>query len=410
MYVVDESLSTENQILLCCARRNVDFDVLGALVDRSVNWDALLDAAQLHHLLPLLYERLKGLDGSRVPPAVMARLRSAYYTNLLRNRQLHAELTEVVSALRREGVETIVLKGGALAWTVYAHSALRPMSDLDLLIRPEAMERTVIVLESLGFCLSDAIPAHLVPFEQRFGGGLEWQRSHGNRTTRLDVHQRPVGIDWCQTAFPIETDVLWGVARPLALDGTEALQLSAEDTVIHLCLHLALQHGYACPLMGYTDLDRVITAEDQAFSWPRLIERAERFGTKTVVYRGLRCAKRLLGTPVPPGVLVALEPSDLSRHILRRLAPLSGEAVLQVANRRQLGIRRILLQAALADRHRSVGIVVWSLLFPGEERLAVRYALQTRRRARLYFLIHPWLLAWAALRSLQQPLTKSTRG
>jgi hypothetical protein len=410
---MDEILSAENQILLCCARRDVEPAAFGALVNggalehRSVDWDALLAAARRQGLLPLLYERLGMLDGDRVPPAVMAHLRGAYVANLLRNQRLGTELAEVVEALQRDEIEAIVLKGGALAPTIYTDPAQRPMNDLDLLLRPEAMERAGAVLQSLGFRLSDLIPARMVAFQKRFGGGLEWQRSRGGEVTRLDVQHHLVGIDWCWAAFPIEADALWSAARPLALDGVRAWQLSAEDTLIHLCLHPAL-HGYASPLIGYADIDRVITATEPVLSWSRLVQRAHRFRVKTLLYWSLQRAHRLFATPLPREAVAALQPGGLRLQLLRALAPSDAAVVLHGASRRPSGIRQGLIYAVLADPIGAGAGMVRRLLFPGEEWLATRYALETRDRARLYRLVHPLRLVRAVLRGLYRPLVESS--
>jgi len=211
--------------LLCCARSDFDAEAqagVEALLHQGIDWTSLLASARSHSMLPLLYERLHGLDAGRIPPEVMASLKGAYYTNLLRNQRLGADLELVVAALREEGMEAIVLKGGTLARTVYADPARRPMVDLDLLVRRGQMERAGTVLETLGYSLSGSEPAHMVAFQQRFGGGLEWLRSREGRVTRLDVQFDLVGVDWCWDAFPVEPDTLWEAARPLDLDGTPA--------------------------------------------------------------------------------------------------------------------------------------------------------------------------------------------
>jgi hypothetical protein len=411
---MDESLSIENQILLCCARRDVDPAAIEALVDdaaagqRGVNWDALLAAARVHHLLPLLYERLAAVGGDLIPPDVMARLRGAYGANLVRNRRLGAELAEVVDSLGREGVEVIFLKGGALAWTVYADPAQRPMADLDLLVRLEQVGRASAVLQSLGFRLPASIPADMVHFQQQIGAGLGWLRSRRGSMTCLDLHHHLIGVDWCRAAFPVDPDALWASARPLALDGTQAWQLSAEDTLIHLCLHPALNHGYASPLLGYVDMDRLVTAADGGPSWPRLVERAERFGVKTTVYLGLQCAHQHLATPVPPEVLATLQPGRLQSRLLRRLAPVDQEAVLKGINRHRGAVERVLFRSALADQAGATGGIVRGFLFPSEEWLATRYALKTRSQARRYRLVHPLRVARDFLRTLHPPLVRNS--
>jgi hypothetical protein len=268
------------------------------------------------------------------------------------------------------------------------------------LVRPEDMDRVGTVLRSLEFEQSGAIPAEQVPFQQRFGGRLEWLRSRGDSVTRLDVQNYLIGTDWCRMAFPVEPEALWAASRPLGLGGVQALQLSAEDTLIHLALHPALHHGYTIPLLCYADVDRVIMVARTPLSWSRLVERAERFRVKTAVYWSLRCAQRLLETPVPPGVLAALQPGGLQVRILRWLAPMEPGAVLHRVQGQPRGAQRVLLDAALADQIEAVGGMVLRLLFPGEEWLAARYALETRWQARLYRLVHPLRVARASLQHL----------
>ena len=161
-----ESQPAESRLLLWCARGDFDAEAragVEALLHQGIEWASLLASARRHSMLPLLYERLHGLEGGRVPPEVMASLKSAYYTNLLRNERLGADLVELVAALGQEGLEAMVLKGGALSHTVYPHPVQRPIVDLDLLVRQGQMARAGTVLQTLGYSLSGSAPAHWRP-------------------------------------------------------------------------------------------------------------------------------------------------------------------------------------------------------------------------------------------------------
>lgn len=400
-----------DRLLIHCAQSHFAGEPRAAteeLVRQGIDWEYLLASAGRHGLLPLLWHRLRDLDGELIPPPVVSRLKHAYYASLVRNMRLGDDLEQVVTALRQAGVEIIVLKGGALARTVYANLASRPMADLDFLVRPEDMERIGTVLEAIGFRLSSSIPAHMRSFQKRFGGGLVWLRPHEGHTTFLDVQHHLIGVDWCWHSFRVEPDRLWKAARPLSLNGTQTWQLSAEDTLVHLCLHPPLHHGYAAPFMGYVDMDRVISQAGPDFSWPRFVERVERFQVRTAVYYGLLRVQRMLGTPLPAEVLEALWPGGLRLRALRLLAPLDEEAVLQGAAKRPSGVRQVLLYAALADRVRDVWGMVRGIFFPSLEWLAARYSLESGRKMQFYRLAHPLRVARAFLRGLHRPLVESS--
>jgi hypothetical protein len=403
-------VNPENRLLLCCAQGHFTGQARAdaeTLVRQGLDWQELRDSAGAHGLLPLLYYRLRELDAGPIPVPIMGHLEAAYYANGLYNMWLQEELRRVVRALRQEGLEIIVLKGGALCRTAYANLALRTMSDLDLLVRLEDMEHVGRVLEAIGFHLSSSNPLDTLRFHQRFGAGVGWVRSQTGRTAHLDVQHHLLNVDWCRESFHVDMDSLWEAARPLVLDGTHTWQLSAEDTLVHLCLHPLLHHGYALPLMGYVDIDRVASLADLEF-WPRLVSRAERFRVRTAMYNGLLGTHRLLGTPVPAEVLKALAPTAFRQRVLRRLAPLDEEKVLRGMAWHPSGARQVLLYAALTDRLRDVGGMVGRILFPSREWLAVRYSLEKGQNTRLYRLVHPLRVARAFLRGLRRPLVKSS--
>lgn len=394
-------------LLLCARSRTGDSGHLASLLGQGIDWQYLLDEGQRHGVLPLVYECLHRLGFDLVPRDVKARLQDVYRANLRRVLRLQASLAEAVTALQQEGIEPIVLKGGALADTVYANPGLRPMVDLDLLVRPGAMKLAGSVLADMGYHLSGNLPARMVAFQQRFGGGLEWQRDGDFALTRIDLQHNLVGVDLCRHAFPIEPEALWAEARSLPLDRGQALQLSAEDTLIHLCLHPPLHHGYAVSLIGTVDIDWLVAREGSDEFWDRLVARARQFRVRMAVFHCLCSAQDLLGTPVPAVILDALAPSALRQRLLERLAPLDEERVWAGVDQQPSGLHQLLIYITLMERPWDALGMVWMILFPNQEWLAVRYGLGGKWQAGLYRLVHPFRVARALLRSLHRPLVQS---
>ena len=112
----------------------------------------MLALATLHDVAPLLYERLANdASPANVPGDVLQRLREIYLMTGARNALLYRELGPVLQALQHDNIPVIVLKGAHLAALVYRHIALRPMSDIDLLVHRSDLERAVAKLHDLGF-------------------------------------------------------------------------------------------------------------------------------------------------------------------------------------------------------------------------------------------------------------------
>ena len=61
-------------------------------------------------------------------------------------------------ALKERKLQVIVLKGAALLNTVYHDVALRPMEDIDLMVRQEHRDELKNLLETMGFVQSPLYP------------------------------------------------------------------------------------------------------------------------------------------------------------------------------------------------------------------------------------------------------------
>ncbi len=77
-----------------------------------------------------------------------------------------AELREVLAALAGAGLPVLLLKGAALAYTLYPEPHLRERCDTDLLLpsRDEA-ERAWRVLQTLGYQRPNAVSGDLIVHE-----------------------------------------------------------------------------------------------------------------------------------------------------------------------------------------------------------------------------------------------------
>src|SRR4051812_40926908 len=119
----------------------------------------LATAAEQHGLEPLVLAHADRA-GLAIPGDFRARLRART------TRHAHAAavrarvLANVARAMAQAEVPFLVLKGAALAHLVYGDPRLRPMRDVDLLVRPADGARALQVLVRCGFRPGAAVPSH----------------------------------------------------------------------------------------------------------------------------------------------------------------------------------------------------------------------------------------------------------
>jgi hypothetical protein len=213
----------------------------------------------------------------------------------------------------------MLLKGSALASSVYAKFADRPMGDLDVLVRPDqAIDAWSLLQQHDWSWPATTWPAeqyaahqHLPPLVNPSGGD-----------TTLEIHTAllPTGhpFDW-----PVES--VWDEARRIVFAGRTTLVPQPLHQLLHVCVHFGWSHEMRS---GGWRMLRDVTALSRGavIDWPAFVQLAQRSRARTCCFWTLLLAHNLAGAAIPSDVLVALRPrrpaflfKRLEGHFLRQL-------------------------------------------------------------------------------------------
>lgn len=150
-----DAIDPTYRLLALCARAGghpVFHERLARQLERFANWQALPAQAELHGMAPLLWHYLREA-GISLPTETEQALRGLYLRHRLLN-QTHMNLLKEINALfEQAGIRALLLKGLSLACQYYPDPALRPVSDIDLLLKQEDVLPALDLLTSAGFQL-----------------------------------------------------------------------------------------------------------------------------------------------------------------------------------------------------------------------------------------------------------------
>lgn len=128
------------------------------LLSGELDWEKLGWLAERERAAPVLWGRLQSMESlrGRLPPQAAHLQRLAMVSEF---RMLHLEqrLAESLAALSHAGIEVMLLKGAALALTVYGSFVRRPMVDVDMLLHEGEAEgaREVLLGKGAGWVSSE---------------------------------------------------------------------------------------------------------------------------------------------------------------------------------------------------------------------------------------------------------------
>ncbi|MCA9974841.1 MAG: nucleotidyltransferase family protein, partial [Anaerolineales bacterium] len=290
---------------------------------------------------------------------------------------------QLLQAFIAADLDCVLLKGSALALTVYGNGRLRSMSDVDIWIQAADIERAVSIMDEAGFFQNEKTerPRQLQELAQ---GEIAFYRRDWRRGL-VELHWSPFSGWWLQRVTQIDLATLWQRTEPLPQWGVHVRQLSPEDMALHLAVHIAVNHAFQSGMMRAL-MDIALTALGRGVDWQVVVERAKQWRVATAVYTVLSLLEQLIGVPGVETALAALQPSPLRRRLISRFV--SPQWVLAGDDARS-NRRRYLLLLLLVDRPRDMLYLIYRTLWPEAAWMQARYGAKPISR---------WRHLWLALR------------
>lgn len=311
------------------------FEEWRRLIGMTANAREILGARSggLRRLLSLAYGRFRESEVT-LDRSLLTYLRTARVREQLRTESVRQICKRVLDTLGAAGLSPVVLKGVALAETVYPDPASRHCHDLDLLVSSRELDSASTALREIGFRT------------------LTMPRSRDS-VWLVDDSAFPIGLHSSLYRVPLWNDRrrrYMDAAMVKSIAGTPAKVLAPVDALLHTCCNgLSGSHGSPCWVADAWFL----LAENPGIDWDLLVEIAQRDHQAQTVRIAFECLASALDAPIPERVLEALRRSPLLDH---EIDSIRRAALLSVHGSR-LGLMR------RARRPDDVAQVVWWLTF-----------------------------------------------
>lgn len=379
-------LSAFEPFFLLCLRARLGqssaLDAACAFTDApGFDWAPLPAAARSARLGPLLYSVLRDVDW--LPPAALEALRSQYYITALRQSLLEDELRRILDCLSAASVDVILLKGAALIRTVY-ETGLRPMEDLDLLVRRDSARTALEAVPTLGYATTspEVRPGSDLAFENE----VRLTRRTDLAPFALELHWSLFDIPQYQQALPL--DWFWDTAQSLKVGGSTARVLAPEALLLYLCGHLTLHHAHgSANMLWYQDIAEVVNHCRDSLDWPLIFARAAKYHLVLPLQTVLHRLTTDWGLTLPPDVSAGLD----------ALVPSPDEHALAVEKAAPRPVIRRFWNDLASTRGWSARLrYAWIQLFPSPAYMRHRYGIT---RGCLIPLCYPYRW-WLGLRGL----------
>jgi len=283
----NESLRFKERSYLCTALRAFIGGTDCPAIPEPLDWDRFERIVAVNGLVPIIQSTLLNL--SQVPENRQQTWKHASIGVLLKNRQYLKAAVKMFRILESEGIAAVSLRGLAMAYWIYPDPALRPMSDVDILVPTDAKE-----------------------------GLLDRLRLHGLSPCKIRRYQLLYEIDNClleihwsyltTKRFRKTADFGSWIASRRQMDTSEGAiyHLTPENELLDLICHMSLHHEMDS-LLKFVDVAMLVQKE--AIDWNAVRVWCEGARMTRLVHFSLAVVDHLFGTDLSSRL------TSLPRHV-----------------------------------------------------------------------------------------------
>lgn len=269
--------------------------------EAAKDWLASADFQRLgkasRGILPILYERLRQEDlNAPLMPVLKGVKRHTWYNN----RRLFHHGGEAVRLLKHAGIDVMLLKGAAMVVAYYHDDSIRPMEDLDILVRYHHRISAVRLLMEHGWEVD--YPPHYT--ENKIREGLYKITKSIDLVNKKGIH---LDLHWNLTHYclgDVTDNDFWEASDECKFEGQLVKVLNPADQLLHILVHGA-PWSTISPIRWIPDAVTVLNLHPD-LDWDRLISQAKQRSLAFMVRNALRHLDGYFHGLVPARVLSSL--------------------------------------------------------------------------------------------------------
>lgn len=289
-------ISREFQLLLYCARSQLDAEPIRDLVNGGPDWQTLLELAKQHGVRPMLRKGLKWVCWDAVPQTTQLELERFNRANLQKNLFLTGELFRLLRVFQQNAIAIAAFKGPVLAESLYGDLSLREFSDLDVMVHQADLCKAEDILIDCGYVAQFPDRDYRSTFVS-YQGQYAFCHSQAGIFCGVDLHWQ---LSSKGVAFPVQSAEVWSKLRQVAIAGRTVLTLADDDLVLFLAAH-GTKEGWR-RLIWVSDFAELLR-RCQGLDWAEVLDRAHRSHSSRSLLLAIDLASTLLDAPAPANLI-----------------------------------------------------------------------------------------------------------
>ena len=252
---------------------------------KGIDFDNLISIAARNGVSQLVYQTFKKVEN--VPLEILNRFRNIYLHSSAENlRKLNALLI-VLDLLKQDRIDAIPIKGALASELIFQKIGAYHGSDIDILIRPNDLEKTKQNLKKAGYTHDEHTEKDMLA-------------SHYHLVFKNSGYMIEVHWNLAKRYFNIPPAFWWQETQTVKYNEHEIICLSVEKYLIALIFRLYSHLFY--PLKFFVITSELCNKHKNEIDWDLLMAYAEKFRMIKLTTFTLKLLNQLLEAKIPPQI------------------------------------------------------------------------------------------------------------
>jgi len=267
--VLIKSMPTEMLLLLELSQNKIYFNnqAIAKLIEEEIDWKIFNKLVERHRMIPLIYSSIMQFK-KIIPDNEFHLLEDNFKANQKRMMLLAGELNSIYNIFNSSNIPVLTIKGTPLAIEIYNNVAMRSSRDIDILVAPEDIDKSVLLLEKIGY--KTTVPAfQLTPYQTKI------YRKTLHHLTLKKPNGAMIELHWRLftpfSFFPKNTNQLFQNAISVNHFDSKINILDPETNLLYLMVHGSVHRWYQ--LYWIKDLSEFLYQHPE-LNMNRVIQRA----------------------------------------------------------------------------------------------------------------------------------------
>lgn len=279
----------------------------------AADWPGLIEYLGSHWLVPYIYWKIGHLPRELRPPdSVVSQMRERFLAGQARYLTMERQLSDILDAFVAENISALVIKGPALALTLYPSPAARPCSDIDLLVRPDEYLKARSVLDRIGYRCGYR---RFENFRELFNSEPFSHRTDSTKPYEVDLHWNIFQYHGLKRGN--DADEFFDRKITVETPRLTFHTLGTVDALIQAAFHLVLHHPESLRLIWISDIALLCQKLVGRKDWEDFFNITSEFKLNLAMKEALKLAHLWFGLQVQEeyeGLMQQLKPEETEKN------------------------------------------------------------------------------------------------